>query len=374
MTPSSTVGAPPHRAGKAGAGEPVFCAACGARPAALTRCRLHYTVWPMLRRTIQFLVAALCVFAFVERAPAPLIYQPGEGWVYEPVGADGKWRRARAKDQLEVAQQAFASGDYNLALRAARRVVAQWPLSDYAPDAQFLIGQCYEAKKQYERAFRAYQKLIEKYPKSQHCEEALQRQFQIAERFLGGAWFKLWGRIPFFPSMSKTAAMFQQIVSNGAYSAVGPAAQLKTGAAHEKRKDYVAAVKAYEVAIDRYFDRPEIAAEALYRAGLAYYKQALKAEYDQTAAGKAIAALTDFIALYPNDPRVNEAQRIIGELRAEQARGSFEIAQYYERHRKYDGALIYYNEVLLQAPASKHAEEARKRIDALLKLKRPEAK
>ncbi len=321
----------------------------------------------MLRRIIQLVVGLLAVFMFVERAPAPLIYQPGEGWVYEPVGTEGKWRRLRAKEQLEVAQEAFADRDYNLALRAARRVITKWPLSDYAPDAQYIIGQCYEAKKQHERAFRAYQKLLEKYPKSEHCEAALERQFQIAERFLGGEWFKLWGRIPFFPSMGKTAAMFQQIVSNGAYSAVGPAAQLKTGAAYEKRKDYPAAVKAYEVAVDRYFDRPEIAAEALYRAGVAYYKQALKAEYDQTTAAKAIATLTDFITLYPNDERVNEARKIISALKTEQARGSFQIAKYYEKHRKYSGALIYYNEVLLQDPGSKYAAEARQRIDALMK-------
>jgi len=332
----------------------------------LTCAKLHDTVWPMLRRTIRLVLVTLVVFVCAERAPAPLIYQPGEGWVYEPVGAEGKWRRTRAKEQLQVAQEAFANRDYNLALRAARRVIAQWPLSDYAPDAQYLIGQCYEAKKQHERAFRAYQKLLEKYPKSQHCEDALQRQFKIAERFLGGEWFKLFGRIPFFPSMGKTAAMFQQIVSNGAYSAVGPAAQLKTGAAYEKRKDYAAAVKAYEVAADRYFDRAEIAAEALYRAGVAYYKQTLKAEYDQTTAAKAIAALTDFITLYPNDARTAEARKIIGALKTEQARGSFQIARYYEKHRKYSGALIYYNEVLLQDPGSKYAAEARRRIDALM--------
>ncbi len=320
----------------------------------------------MLRRLIQLWIVGLVMLLLAERAPAPLIYQPGEGWVYEPVGAEGKWRRLRAKEQLEVAQAAFNSRDYKLALRAARRVVAVWPLSDYAPEAQYLIGRSYEARKQHEKAFKAYQKLLEKYPKSPYCEEVLQRQFQIAERFLGGEWFKLWGYIPIFPSMAKTAGMFQQVVSNGAYSAVGPIAQLKTGAAHERRKDYAAAVRAYEVAADRYFDRPEIAAEALFRAGMAYRKQALKAEYDQSAAAKAIATLTDFIALYPNDPRVPEAQKVISELKTEQARGSFEIAKYYEKHRKYSGALVYYNEVLLLDPGSKYAAQARQRIEVLM--------
>ena len=48
-------------------------------------------------------------------------------------------------------------------------------------------------------------KLLEKYPKVENYDEVLQRQFVIANRYLGGQWFKLWGYVPFFPSMDKTS-------------------------------------------------------------------------------------------------------------------------------------------------------------------------
>lgn len=313
----------------------------------------------------------LCLLGPVP-APAPLIYTPGEGWSYEPVGGEGRWRRARAKDQLEVAQEAFERGDYGLALKAARRVVRQWPLSDYAPEAQFLIGRCYEARRQDERAFKEYQKFLEKYPKAEKFEEALQRQHAIALRFLGGQWFKLWGYIPFFPSMSKTAEMFDKIVRNGPFSPVAPEAQLNLGGAYEKARDYDLAVKAYEAAADRYFDRPGVAAEALYRAGMAWLKQARTAEYDQSAAGKAIATFTDFLALYPADPRAAEVQQHIASLKREQARGHYEIARFYEKNQHWAGALIYYNEVLLLDPTSSYADEARRRIEQLKPRVRPQ--
>ena len=41
-------------------------------------------------------------------------------------------------------------------------------------------------KSQDERAFKEYQKLLEKYPKVRTTEEVLQRQFVIANRYLGG--------------------------------------------------------------------------------------------------------------------------------------------------------------------------------------------
>lgn len=320
----------------------------------------------MNRRVTLLALIFLGLVLWPLSCPAPLVYTPGEGWTYESPGGP-KWQRGRAKDQYEFARQAFDDKKYKLAIKAARRTVNRWPLSDYAPEAQFLVGQAYEARKWDEKAFKEYQKAIEKYPKIAKYEDILVRQFAIAQRFLGGQWFKLWGVIPFFPSMEKTADMFAKIVRNGPYSKVGPEAQLAIGTTREKQKDYYLAVKAYEKAADTYHDDPKIAAEAMYRAAQAYVKQAKTAEYDQGAAVSAISTFTDFITLYPRDARVEEAQKIILELRTEQARGAFRIAQFYEKKRRWDGARVYYNEVVSKDPNSELAATARRRLEALRK-------
>jgi len=325
----------------------------------------------MKRRSLLQLLVLLCLLALPFRSPAPLIYRPGEGWTYEPVGSEGKWQRTRAKEQLDVAQKAFDRHDYSLALKASRRVVRVWPLSDYAPPAQYLVGRCYEAKGQDEKAFREYQKVLEKQPKIGNYEEILQRQFEIANKYLAGKWFKLWGFIPIFSSMDKTADMFDKIVKSGPYSDVAPQAQLKIGAAREKQKNYAMAAKAYETAADRYHDRPAIASDALYQEGVSFHKQAQTAEYDQSTAGQAIATFTDFMTLYPNDTRANNAQKVISDLRHEQARGNLEVAKFYEKYHRWRGALVYYNEVVgltLTEPNSPYAVEARKRIESLTKM------
>lgn len=309
------------------------------------------------------LVAFVALLPF--RSPAPLTYIPGEGWYYEPYGETANWQRPRAKEQLDVAQKAFDDHDYKTALHAAHRVLRVWPLSDYAPHAQYLVGRCLEATGRDEAAFNAYQNLIEKYPKSAEYEEVLWRQYVIANRFLAGKWFKLWTYIPFFPSMDKTAEMFNQIVKNGPYSDVAPHAQLRIGAAREKQKNYPDAVKAYETASDRYYNQPTIAADAVYREGVSYAKQAETGEYDQGTAGQAIATFTDFITLFPDDPRVPQAQKAIAALKAQQVLGNLKIAQFYEQSKKWEGAIIYYNEVLQLAPNSSYAKLARQRIEAL---------
>src|SRR5689334_2446308 len=154
--------------------------------------RSVFTVAMMKRQFVWLLLAAVFVLGFPFRSPAPLIYRPGEGWTYEPVG-EGKWTRTRAKEQLDVAQEAFDKKSYGLALKAARRVVRVWPLSDYAPQGQYLVGRCLEAQGKDEKAFSEYQKVLEKHPKLTNYHEIIERQYNIANKFFAGKWFRLWG-------------------------------------------------------------------------------------------------------------------------------------------------------------------------------------
>src|SRR5439155_15454545 len=96
-------------------------------------------------------------------------------------------------------------------------------------------------------------------------------------------------------------------------------------------------------------------------------RQAQKAEYDQSVAGQAIETFTQFMVLYPNDTRLAEAQKLIGDLKTEQARGNFQIARYYEDKKRWKGAEVYYNEAFSSDPGGPYAEAAKKRWDALKK-------
>ena len=321
-----------------------------------------------------FLLTLVTLIMLPQRSPAPIIFTPGEGWRYESAGGGPSWTRPRAKEQMEVAQEAFDKGDYSLALKASRRTLARWEFSEpYAEQAQYLSARCYEQRRDSEKAFKAYQKLIIEHPKITNYNEVVQRQFGIANRFLAGEWFKLWNVIPYAPSMDKTRKLYDQIIKNGPYSEVAPAAQMNIGASYEREKvlfftapKYAEAAKAYERAADRYADTAS-GTEGLYKAGITYTKQAKRAEYDQSIAAQAIDTFTDFRTLHGNDPRVPETDKIIVSLKTEQARGSYDIARYYERKHRWRGAKIYYNDVLQKDPQSQFAELARLRIDAINK-------
>ncbi len=313
----------------------------------------------------------LMMGCLTQRCPAPFVFTPGEGWSYETPGNAGDWMRDRAVEQLEVAQEKYDQGDYKTGIKASKRLIRQWPFSDYAPNAQYLAGLCYEGMSKDEKAFNEYQKLLEDYPTSDRYQECLNRQFEITTRFLNGKRFRIWGLIPLYRSMSKTSEMYEGLIKNGPFSDVAPKAQMNIGQAMENQKDFTKAVKAYETAADKYNKDPEVVADALFKAGLALMQEAQEAEYDQSMAGKAIDVFTDFITLYPQEDRVELANQNIDSLRIEQARGSLMVARFYDDKRQLNGAMTYYNDVLdilnrlLNAPEHPYALEARQRLSVL---------
>jgi len=319
----------------------------------------------MTVRIAQVLLAAFVLTALPNTSPAPLIYREGEGWIYQPIGSESvedKIFAKRAKEQLDVVQTAFKEKDYDLAEKAAERLVKKWPLSDFAPAAQYYSARCLEEKGRDEKAFKAYQKLLDKYPKIDNYQEILKRQYDIATRYLNGKKFRLFGLIPLYRSMEKTVTMYEKVIKNGPYSEVAPQARMNIGKANEKRDDYPAAAKAYEMVATEHFDRKEIASDGMFQAAETYYDQAKSAEYDQGIAKKAYDHFQDFVSLYPDDPRVEQAREKMANLRTEQARGAVKIATFYEKRKEWNGALIYYNEALVKAPNSIYAQTAKEKI------------
>lgn len=334
----------------------------------------------MQRRISPLLLVAVVFLLWPNNSPAPIIYRPGEGWSYESRDSMGKWRRDRAKDQLEVASEAVAKEDWKIVYKAARRIVHEWPLSDYAPQAQLLLAESFEKRGNDERAFKEYQNLLTLYPQNVDYEDIQRRQIAIADRFLNGQRFKLWGRVPLFRSMRKTAALYQDVVSLGPYSNEAPEAQMKIGLAWEKHaqgfhfseserhKTYGRAVQAYKTASERYKEKEEIASNAIFAAGMAYQNQSLDAEYDQSVTIKSIDAYSDLITLYPEHQYISEAKKRIEDMKLEQARGNFNIARYYEKRKKWRGAEIYYDQAYRLAPDSEYGEQAKQSLAEIKRL------
>jgi tol-pal system protein YbgF len=77
------------------------------------------------------------------------------------------------QSSYDTASGQFKQNNFQSAIRALTVFAGRYPLSVYAPDAQYFLGLSYYAIKDYPSALTAHQFLIEHYPDSPHVADAL---------------------------------------------------------------------------------------------------------------------------------------------------------------------------------------------------------
>jgi outer membrane protein assembly factor BamD len=296
-------------------------------------------------------------------AQAGLVWRPGEGWSDES-GSDIS--ASSSRDQLEMAHKLEAQGQRDDALKAYKSLLRRWPLSFFAPEAQFRMAKIEEDEADFLAAFNSFQKMIQKYPNSNYFEEALGEQYRIANLYLAGEPQRIW-KIPVGPSMEKTVELYTRIIKNAPYGTYAPQCQFNIGLAREQQRKYTDAVDAYQRVIDNY-PATAVASNAQYQIGYTWMTSSINGDYDQGAAKKAVDAFQDFLVRYPGSDKAAQAQENIQRLAQKQTQGAFDVAKFYETQHTPDGnraAFIYYNEVVREDPNSAQAQQAKKRIQEL---------
>src|SRR5271155_3176655 len=293
-------------------------------------------------------------------AHATLVWRPGEGWSDE---SGGDVSASSSRDQLELAHKLEAQGSRDAALKAYKALLRRWPLSFFAPEAQYRVGKILEDEGDFYTAFQAFQKMVTKYPSSDYFAQALNEQYRIANLFLAGEPQRIW-KIPVGPSMQRTIEMYQRIIKNAPYGDFAPESQFNIGLANEKLRKYTDAVDAYQTVLDNY-PTSSVAANAQYQIGYAWMRSSQAGDYDMGAAKKAVDAFQDYLVRYPTSDKAVQAQDNILKLGQKQTQGAFDVAKFYETQHETRAAFIYYNEVVREDPNSAQAQIAKKRIQEL---------
>jgi outer membrane protein assembly factor BamD len=309
-------------------------------------------------RTLLYSLVALS-FA-VQVVQAELVWRPGEGWSDE---SGGDISASSSRDQLELAHKLEAEGQRDNALKAYKGLVRRWPLSFFAPEAQYRIGKIMEDEGDFAGAFKAFQLMVTKYPSSDYFEQALNEQYRIANLYLAGEPQRIW-KIPVGPSMDKTIDMYERVIKNAPYGTYAPQCQFNIGLAREKQRRFTDAIDAYQKVLDNY-PTSSAACNAQYQIGYAWMTSCQSGDYDMGAAKKAVDAFQDFLVRYPSSDKAAQAQENIQKLGLRQTQGAFDIAKFYETQHDPRGAFIYYNEVVREDPNSAQAQIAKKRIQEL---------
>ena len=312
-----------------------------------------------LARASLILSIVCASLAAAPPASAEWIWSPQTGWI-GPSGAV----KDTPEEQLAFAVDFFDRKDYKRARTECKKLLKKYKDSRQAADAQYYLGRVGEETGDYYKAFQDYRKTIQIYPSTQRFDEILEREYQLANYFLGGKKRKVLGGLAILPARDKAVEIFQAIVDDGPFSEYGQLAQYKLGLAQLALQDYEAAVSAFEQVISRYPDSP-LVDDARFQIAQASLKGTFKPGYDQSPTDLAVRELEYFLHQYPDSELSKDAQTRLHDLKERRAQHEYQVARYYERRRRPASALIYYEYIVNAFPQSTWAPQAAARIQVL---------
>ncbi|HSY54620.1 MAG TPA: outer membrane protein assembly factor BamD [Opitutaceae bacterium] len=317
-------------------------------------------------RRLPFALVAIAAMVFLAGpARADLVWTPQDGWQLEGGSLSGlaQTEGRNAIDLMNKGRAAEEKGHYGSALSAYGKVASKYPNSIWAPEAFYRSAHLRLLRKQYYKAFEAYQAIIGKYPSTKRFNEIIGEQYRIAAALLNGSrnhfFFTL---IPGFTNRDRGVQYFEQILINAPYNDYAPLALMEVARGNQRLGRIEEAIDALDRFINNY-PQNILAPDAYLK--LAQMNAALVQGpyYDQGSTKEAITYYQDFMILFPGDHNIAVAEKGLADMKKTLAESKVKMADFYFYKRSnFVAARVFYNEAITSYPDSDVATLARKRL------------
>jgi len=287
-------------------------------------------------------------------------------WVWTP--KTGKWvnpknvAKESPKEQFDYALSFYKENKLEDALREFKKLLKAYPKSFEASESQYYLGLIEEARGNLYEAYQAYQKLIDKYPFSERIREVVEREYDIADKFMSGYKRKALGVT--LPVENPAVEIYAKVVENSTYGPLAPKAQYKLGLVLKGLQRYYEAEDAFNKVISNYPDS-EWVEPAQFQIASCRAALSRSPDYDQGAAAEAKQKFEDFVREHPDATLSQEAEENIARLNEKEAEANFNTARFYEKQKAYKAAAIYYGYVIDNYPKSIWAARSLAKIKEL---------
>lgn len=267
------------------------------------------------------------------------------------------------KEQFDWAMSFYNAKDYKRAAVEFEKLTKQYEYSEYASKAQYYVGLCYENMGKYYIAFQNYQKAVDNFPHIDNIDEIIARQFNIGNIYMTKDSPKVMG-VDIMTSLDRSVEIYKKVVENAPYGKLADQAQFSLGQALKQSERYDEAIEAFQKILDDY-PNSEYLDKAQYELAYCAYRASLKPEYDVEPTAKAIKAFEDFTETNKSEDLAKEADKTIQRLKDKAAEKSFQTAEFYEKQKHYESAIVYYQDVVDRYPDSTFSRRALAKIEEL---------
>jgi outer membrane protein assembly factor BamD len=213
-----------------------------------------------------------------------------------------------AEEKLAYAKSLYDEEDYEVAVNEFQAIVLQYPGNPVVDDAQYYLGMTRFQRGEYLLAAYEFSKLVKTMPASEfipqgqfmlaECYYQLSPHFTLDQKYTEKAIEEFQAFIDFFPSNEKVAEAERKI--NELNEKLAQKA-FENAKIYEKMEYYTAALIYYNNVLEIYHDTKY--------APMAMYNK-IKLLIDRERNKEALAEISKFIQRYPDDAKLQEIQEL----------------------------------------------------------------
>jgi outer membrane assembly lipoprotein YfiO len=266
-------------------------------------------------------------------------------------------------------QQSVQNKKWPEVIQYCHKIKALFPSSPFTKEALYHEGEAYFQLQEYEKANEIFSKYLQEQPSAKFFEEVVTYKFLIAEQFREGVKKHLfgWGAMPKLESAVEDALkLYDEVLAVFPHHELAAKALFAKGSILLDTMDFSDSLASFQQLIRR-FPKHELSIEAFLRMGEIYLKQCDPKRQDPNLINLAEVNFTHFKEAFPGETRIEEAQKMINEMKEIFAKGLFEIGAFFERTDKKQAAKIYYAKILTNFPETPSAKLSKERLDRLQK-------
>ena len=268
------------------------------------------------------------------------------------------WGTSDDKTLFEQGRSELASRQYRAAARTLKTLIKDHPASPNREEAMWLRAAALWGIEDYYGAFDQYEELVTNYAGSPHYKEALEKEIEIAEIYLGPTRRKVLG-IPLTSGDTEAIEILRKVYEHQPTGDLADDIILRIADYHWSKANWADAEDYYDKYCREFPNGP-----AAHHAELARAKCAIErcrgSRYDTSSLQLAYDRLRAFQQKFPEEAAKEGVGPMLLEVREMQAEGLYETAAHYLRTGRAEAAAFYAERLVERYPDTTWSEKARK--------------
>ncbi len=268
----------------------------------------------------------------------------------------GETDAARPDTELTQIRNYLTDGDNSKAVSIAKKFLKRNPGHRATEEVMYLAGRAQMDRGHYWKAYDWFQKQLANFPTGKFSSQALQKEFEIADAYLGGK-KRRWGLFKISAKGEAVEILFQ-VAEADPSSNLARQCLLRIGRHQFNEGKYDQATQTYDQFLKLYRKSGQ-APYAMVQAALATYLSFYDIAYDETPLVEAQQRFSAVENIYPLAAEKAQVSHYLADITDKRAHKRYTEAQYYQRVGRTGPARYYCRIVIAEYGDTTWADKAR---------------